>query len=85
MSLLRRQLFSFDPDAISGIDGILAATAPDGVMSNLVNPSTLAPLLYSLSSTFVLIMLGFVVARVYHKTYVLKKYTWDDCKISTQL
>jgi hypothetical protein len=67
-----------NPEILPSLAGLPAGTPPKGVIANFDNPYTLAPLLYSLGSVFVLVMLCFVAARFYTKAFITRGYKWDD-------
>ncbi|KUJ12852.1 uncharacterized protein LY89DRAFT_672968 [Mollisia scopiformis] len=72
---------NIDPKLLPELVGLPAAMPPPGVVPNFINPYTLAPLSYWGGSVFVFIMICFVMARFYNKTFLAKAYTWDDfCK-----
>lgn len=59
---------------------IPAYPPPDGMVSNFINPTTLAPAIIITSSVMVAIMVLCVVARMYAKAYVTHTVGWDDCE-----
>lgn len=61
-----------------------AAPAPRGFTSNLVNPETQAPLGVGLCVLIMVIMFGFVAARLYSKGVVSKTFGTEDCEISSE-
>lgn len=71
---------NFDPSLLPALVDLPAGAPPKGVEPNFENPFTLAPLVYSVGSIFVFIMLCFVAARFYCKTFLIRSYTWDDCE-----
>ena len=53
---------------------------PPGVVSNFINPETHNLPLFIIPSLFLGVMGIFVLNRVYTKTCITRKYTWDDRK-----
>ncbi|RDL40095.1 Uncharacterized protein BP5553_00074 [Venustampulla echinocandica] len=76
---------NIDPSLLPLLVDLPAGTPPKGVEANFENPFTLAPLVHSIGSIFVFIMLCFVTARFYYKIFLIRRYTWDDltCLIAT--
>ena len=62
---------------------IPAALPPPGVESNPVNPEDRGYVGIAVGSVLTALMTTFFLARVYTKSVVVKKFTWDDCKSST--
>lgn len=69
-----------DPKMLPFLVGLPAGEPPEGVQANFESPHKLAPLMYSMGTVFVFIMLCFVSARFYFKTVHIRKYTLDDCE-----
>jgi hypothetical protein len=57
-----------------------AAIPPAGVEPNLVNPETKGPIVITVGTPLLAIMLLFVGVRFYNKAIVRRKLTIDDCK-----
>lgn len=64
---------------------------PPGVTPNMVNPKSTGPILIIVSSVLQAIMVVFVINRIYTKSFISRKFTWDDgrlpiiCLYSTRL
>ncbi|KAH6665544.1 hypothetical protein B0J14DRAFT_233604 [Halenospora varia] len=69
---------NLDPKLLPLLADYPAAIAPDGVKTNFNHPFTLAPLAYWMGSIFVFVMLCFLVARLYNKAFLTRRFTWDD-------
>lgn len=63
----------------SGPTMIPAIPPPPGVTSNFVNPANCGRLLVVTGSVLVGIMVVFIAARAYTKTFITRKFFWDDC------
>jgi hypothetical protein len=66
---------NLDPSILLSLAGFPAGTPPEGVIANFKNPYTLAPLLYWMGSVFTLIMVCFVTAGIYHKGFLIRRFT----------
>jgi len=71
-------LSTIDPSILSSLADLPAGIPPEGIEPNFENPFTLAPLIFSIGTIFVFIMLCFVAARFYAKMILIRSYTWDD-------
>ena len=62
-----------------------AMMPPPGVIPNLVDPYTAGPILISVSSVLVGLMILFVFNRLATKAFVTRKFQWDDltCVLGT--
>lgn len=79
-SNMGENLTSLDPSTLSNIPLL---SPPAGVTPNFANPaSNIQPFLI-VTSVSLGIMLMFVVNRTYVKTFLIRKYSWDDCECST--
>ncbi len=54
---------------------------PPGVKSNFINPKDHNVTLYVIPSLFLGIMIMFLLNRVYAKICIVRRYTWDDCRV----
>lgn len=57
-----------------------ALLPPDGVMPNFVDPYTRGPVIIIVGSILVVLMILFVVVRIYVKMCINRKMHWDDCQ-----
>ena len=57
-----------------------AGMPPPGVVPNLVNPSTRAPILLIVGSILMTFMLIIASMRFITKIYIVRHTTWDDCE-----
>ena len=71
-------LSTIDPSILPSLADLPAGVPPKGVEANFHNPFTLAPLIYSIGTIFVFIVLFFVGVRFYAKMFLIGGYTWDD-------
>ena len=53
---------------------------PPGVMPNFTNPPDHGKLQIVVTSLLLGVTVLFLLNRVYMKVFIVKKYTWDDCK-----
>lgn len=67
---------SFHGIPLSELCNIAAGTPPDGQVSNLVDPPTLAPLVWGLSVFMTVWALSFTLARIYMNFHKLRA---SDC------
>ena len=58
---------------------IRAIPPPPGVTSNFVNPANCSRHLVVTGSVLAGIMVVFIAARAYTKTFITRKFFWDDC------
>ena len=56
------------------------ASPPDAVQSNFGDAANRNISVYVVCSVFLAIMLCFYVNRIYTKIYIVRRYSWDDCK-----
>ena len=57
-----------------------ALEPPPGVISNLDNPRTIKRQQIIVCSLLISVAFCFTLIRAYVKTFVTRKYKWDDCK-----
>jgi hypothetical protein len=55
-----------------------AITPPMGIVPNFKNPPTIKSIQYGITSSLLALMLLVFLNRVYVKTFLMKKYGWDD-------
>ena len=73
--------FNLTPEQLPALASFPAATPPPGVIPNFTNPYSQANVLIIVGSVFVGLMVMFGIARLYVKAFVIRKATWDDCKL----
>ena len=66
-----------DPELL---DSIPALEPPPGVTPNFTNPERKVASGITICSILVGVMILFFAARVYTKHFIVRKYSWDDCK-----
>lgn len=59
---------------------VTAYPPPVGIESNFVNPENRNRPLYVVTSLLLGIMILFIINRAYTKTFIVRKYSWDDRK-----
>lgn len=57
-----------------------ALQTPPGVVPNFVNPENQKRPLLVTASLELGLAIVFVLNRAYTKTFLIRKYTWDDCQ-----
>jgi len=62
------------------LENLPAAKPPPGIVPNFVDPYSSGPILISVGSVFVVIMLAFVCVRIYTKVRIVRRSSLDDCK-----
>ena len=62
---------------------IPAGVPPPGVVPNFVNPHSNAPILITVGSVSVALMMCFVAVRIYSKAMIVGKFSADDCELLT--
>lgn len=67
------------PDEIDALANLPIIPPPKGVTPNFQNPVDQNKPLYIVTSLLFGIMTFFVFNRAYTKTYIVRKYSWDDC------
>lgn len=70
----------FSPESLDVLSNSPAIQPPAGVESNFSNPENRNPLLLVVTSLLFGIMGIFFLIRVYTKSFIVRKYSWDDCK-----
>jgi hypothetical protein len=55
-----------------------AGIPPEGVIPNHINPKSTGNTLIVASSVLLGIMMGFVFNRIYVKTCIARRFSWDD-------
>lgn len=68
------------PEELAKLASTPALEPPPGVTSNLENPRTIKQQQIVVCSLLISIAFCFTLIRAYVKTFVTRKYTWDDCK-----
>ena len=72
-------------DELAYLRQIPSVPPPPGVTPNFVDPPNDKDALNVLSSILLVFMMIFVVNRVYVKTMIVRKYSWDDCKLCSKI
>jgi hypothetical protein len=78
MAKLMASPSSLNPEEIAILKMTPAITPPLGVVPNFENPPTIKNIQYGITSPLLALMLLVFFNRVYVKTFLMKKYGWDD-------
>ena len=60
------------------LNSLPALEPPPGVKSNFVNPENRGPILISICTILMSFVLILYANRIYVKTYIIRRLTWDD-------
>ncbi|KAF2449025.1 hypothetical protein P171DRAFT_441295 [Karstenula rhodostoma CBS 690.94] len=78
MAKLMASPSSLTPEEIAILKITPAVTPPLGVVSDFANPPTIKNIQYGITSPLMAFMLLVSLNRFYVKTFLMKKYGWDD-------
>ena len=78
-TILTRQLPPLTPEQMAVTP---AGMPPPGVIPNFVNPDTRGPVLIIVGTIFMVLMLVLATLRYYTKFFIVRKTSWDDCKLA---
>ncbi|MCJ1243457.1 hypothetical protein MMC30_000654 [Trapelia coarctata] len=74
-------LNDFSPEELNALTNVSAAPPPSGTTSNFTNPENNDRVFNIISSLLLGIMIVVFMIRMYTKTFVVRKYSWDDFTI----
>ena len=69
-----------DAAGLALLEGIPALSPPPGVISNFINPPTVAPSLIAINGVFLPLTIIAVTIRIYVKGRIIRALGWDDCE-----
>ena len=70
-----------DPQKLYALSNTPAIQPPPGVEPNFANPVNNRQPLIVVSSLFLGLTSIFALTRAYVKTFIIRKYSWDDCEL----
>lgn len=73
-------LAKLTPQQLASLSDYPTLQPPAGVKSNFANPQSQNVPLFVVTSLLLGTMGAFVLNRVYTKMFIVRKYSWDDCK-----
>ena len=73
---------NLDPQELQALSHTPAIQPPPGVEPNFVNPASNRQPLIVITSLFLGLTSIFALTRAYVKTFINRKYSWDDCKLT---
>ncbi len=68
------------PQELAALSHYPLPPPPAGVQSNFANPKNRNRPFFIVDSLLLGVMAAFFLNRIYAKTYIIRKYSWDDCK-----
>ena len=72
---------NLDPQELYSLSHTPAIQPPPGVEPNFVNPADNREPLIVVASLFLSLTSIFALTRAYVKTFIIRKYSWDDCEL----
>ena len=85
LSKMTTSLANISPEQINSLSNYPALQPPPGVVPNFVNPENQNRPLLVTASLELGLMIVFVLNRFYSKSFLVRKYSWDDCQSSLAL
>ena len=76
---------NLDPQELYSLSHTPAIQPPSGVEPNFVNPADNREPLIVGASLFLSLTSVFALTRAYVKTFIIRKYSWDDCELEQTL
>ena len=85
-SIMASSLSDMSPEQLSAMASYPALAPPPGVLSNFTSdaPNQNAPF-FVVTSLLLGIMGVFILNRFYAKTFLIRKYSWDDCMLKCDI
>lgn len=65
---------------LAALSDVPMLAPPPGVKTNLHDPDSNNEPFFVVTSILLCLMTILIVNRIYAKTYIVRKYTWDDCR-----
>ena len=59
-----------------------AGVPPPGVIPNYAHPENRGPALVAVGGVMLVLMMGFLMNRLYTKARIVRKFSWDDLTVS---
>ena len=62
-----------------------ALQPPAGVEANFTNPEDRSYILVTIASVLFCLMASLFANRIYTKSYIIRKASWDDCEYASEI